>query len=363
MITEMYIENFKSLKRAKVKLNALNVLTGLNGVGKSSFFQPLLLVFQSDELGKSIIELNGPLVKTGVGRDVLYQFAHDEKIVFGMSIDNEQYLWECDYQKDKDVLISNSRCPDTKSMILREKVEQFHYINSIRHGPLDIYPKSSEVSEKRQIGIMGEYAPYYLDLFGNDYIVPEIMRHPKAVSETLLSQINAWMKEISPGVSLSTQSVSTINIVTLHYQFEYGNSKTNLFLPKNVGSGISYVVPIILVLLTAEKGKTIIIENPESHIHPRGQAEIGKLIALAAQNGAQIFVETHSDHILNGIRVAVKEKIIDRDKVNILFFDKESTESEQYAKITPIKVDKNGALSDYPDNFMDEWSNQLSKLI
>ena len=82
-----------------------------------------------------------------------------------------------------------------------------------------------------------------------------------------------------------------------------------------------------------------------------------------AQSGSQLFVETHSDHIINGIRVAVKEKLIEKEKVNILFFDKETAEKEQYAKITPILVDGNGSLSDYPDNFMDEWSSQLSKLI
>jgi predicted ATPase len=318
---------------------------------------------QSNKLEKGIIELNGSLTKTGSCRDVLYQFAHDEKIIFEITINNEKYLWECDYQNYKDILVSRIGCTGDKIMMLQKVAEQFHYINSIRPGPLDIYPTSSDVSEKKKIGTMGEFAPYYIELFGTDDVVSEILRHPKATSDTLLSQINAWMKEISPGVSLNTEIVPSVNIVTLRYQFDYGNNKTNFYLPKNVGTGISYVVPIILILLTASEGKTIIIENPESHIHPRGQAEIGKLIALAAQTGAQIFVETHSDHILNGIRIAVKENKIDKDKVNILFFDRETTENEQYAKVTPIMIDKNGALSDYPDNFMDEWSNQLSKLI
>jgi len=363
MISEIGIKNFKPLKSAKVKLNALNVLTGLNGAGKSSFLQPFLLIMQSSKLENGIIELNGTYVNTGVGREVLYQFAQDEKIIFEMKLDGEQYLWECDYKKDKNILTTENRYSVTKFSILQKLAEQFHYIHNIRFAPFDLYPISSDVSEKKQIGVMGECAPYYIELFGNDYIVSEYMRHPKATSETLLSQINAWMKEISPGVSIQTQFFPAINLVTIHYQFDHGNSKTNLFLPKNVGSGISRVMPVILILLTATEGKTIIIENPESDIHPRGQAEIGKLIALAAQNGAQIFVETHSDHILNGIRVAVKENKIDKDKVNILFFERETTETEQYAKVIPIKIDKNGALNDYPDNFMDEWSNQLSKLI
>jgi predicted ATPase len=363
MITEITIKNFKSLKNIKSKLNSLNILTGLNGVGKSSFLQSLLLIMQSTKLEKGIIELRGHLTDIGVGRDALYQFAQSDKIVFELTMNDNQYLWECNYQKDADFLEAKNNYLSNQITMLQKAAEQFHYINSIRHGPSDIYPISSDVSDEKQIGARGEYAPYYINLFGNNYIVPETLRHEKATSETLLSQINAWMKEISPGVSLQTEFIPSINIVTLHCQFDYGNNKTNKFLPKNVGSGISYVIPVILILLTAVEGKTIIIENPESHIHPRGQVEIGKLIALAAQNGAQVFVETHSDHVLNGIRVAVKENKVDKEKVNILFFDKETTETEQYAKITSIKIDKNGSLSNYPDNFMDEWSNQLSKLI
>jgi len=360
MINEITIKNFKSIKDAAIHLNSLNIFTGLNGVGKSSFIQPLLLLMQSNNLEKGIIDLNGRLTNTGKGRDVLYQFSQEEIISIIIKIDSEQFSWECKYQKEKEVLTTNNNILITKIQNLEK---YFYYINCIRLGPLDIYPTSSEVSENKHIGVMGEYAPYFIDLFGNDYIVSETLRHPEATSETLLSQINAWMKEISPGVSLTTETIPSINVTTLHYQFDYGNNKTNKYLPKNVGSGISYVVPVVLLLLTANEGKTIVIENPESHIHPRGQAEIGKLIALAAQSGAQLFVETHSDHILNGIRVAIKEKLIDNNKVNIIFFDKETTETEQFTKITPIIVDKNGTLSDYPDNFMDEWSNQLSKLI
>ena len=107
----------------------------------------------------------------------------------------------------------------------------------------------------------------------------------------------------------------------------------------------------------------MIIENPEAHIHPRGQAEMGRLIALAAASGMQLFVETHSDHIVNGIRVAVKEELIESKKVNISYFYRQTTETEQFCQIQNIQVDKNGELSDYPTDFMDEWNNQLLKLI
>lgn len=84
---------------------------------------------------------------------------------------------------------------------------------------------------------------------------------------------------------------------------------------------------------------------------------------MAAAAGAQVFVETHSDHIVNGVRVAVKERLIDKKLVSIAYFDKVTTDCEQYSKIEIIHVDENGELSDYPQDFMDEWTNQLLKLI
>lgn len=80
-------------------------------------------------------------------------------------------------------------------------------------------------------------------------------------------------------------------------------------------------------------------------------------------NNVQIIVETHSDHILNGIRVAVKEKDISKNNVAVFYFDKVVTESEQYANVTDIFIDDNGELSEYPINMLDEWTNQLFKLM
>ncbi|RHK75226.1 DUF3696 domain-containing protein [Bacteroides stercoris] len=130
-----------------------------------------------------------------------------------------------------------------------------------------------------------------------------------------------------------------------------------------MGFGISYALPVIVSLLNFKKDKIVIIENPEAHIHPRGQAEMGRLIALAAAAGMQLFVETHSDHIVNGIRVAVKENLINAENVNISYFSRQTTEIEQFCRIQNIRVDRTGELSDYPIDFMDEWNNQLLKLI
>lgn len=365
MIQNISVKNFKSLKDISLETRSLNLLMGLNGMGKSSFIQMLLLLMQSDNLEKRIVDLNGSLVQIGQGRDALYQFTNDDYIEFGLHFFNTiKYVWKFTYQNDKDKLIAENGYTKDAMRVFREQTALFQFISAERIGPQDLYDASSViVSDKKHIGLLGEFAAYYLDIFGSKLIVDEKMRHNKSVSNQLKDQINAWLGEISPGVRLNTKYVPEINKVILDYQFNLEFGKTNSFKPKNVGFGLTYVLPIVLALLTAEKGKIIVIENPESHIHPRGQSQLGKLIALSASSGAQLFIETHSDHILNGIRVAVKDGLIPKDEVCISYFDKITNDKEQYTRIAQIKVDKQGELSDYPKDFLDEWNNQLLKLI
>jgi predicted ATPase len=365
MITRISVKNFKSLKNTDVNVSNLNLLMGLNGMGKSSFIQVLLLLMQSDKLEEKTVDLNGILAHIGQGRDALYQFAEERSISFQLTFDEQQtFLWKFPYQSDKEQLTAETGYAGDRMIFFREKTGQFQYISAERMGPRDIYDASNiAVAGKKQLGVSGEFAVYYINVFGLDYIVPEVLRKENAFSNRLIHQLNAWMQEISPGVSINTKYVPEVNKVILDYQFEVTTQRTNSFRPNNVGFGISYVLPVVLSLLTSEKGKIIIIENPESHIHPRGQAALGKLIALAANAGAQLFIETHSDHILNGIRVAVKENCIDTSKVNVMYFDKVTTATEQFSHVTQIKIDRNGELSEYPKDFLDEWSNQLLKLI
>ena len=365
MIDRIEIDNFKSIKKANIKVSNLNLLMGLNGMGKSTFIQTLLLLMQSDKIEDGILDLNGILTQIGQGKDALYQYADEEKIVLELIFEGQpKYSWKFDYQFDKEKLVSENNNTKDQMGYFQKVTKKFQYIRAERIGPIDIYEASNVVvQDKRQLGLLGEYAAHFISFYGQEFEVNEKLRHYKASSINLLSQLNSWMKEISPGISLNAKYVADVNKVILDYQFDFSNGRTNSFKPKNVGFGISYVLPIVLSLLTAEKGKIIVIENPESHIHPRGQAELGKLISLAASIGVQLFVETHSDHILNGIRVSVKNALVDKSKVNVMYFEKTSTQDEQFTEITQIKIDANGELSEYPKNMIDEWSNQLLKLL
>lgn len=386
MIQSIELKNFKSIKKKNFPLRNLNVLLGLNGQGKSSFIQSLLVLRQSDKLEQGELKLNGGdngLINIGTTKDALYQYSKNDDLSIIIEFDNgKKHQMDFEYKIDADVF----KQKNLKKNIYNEVEESidknqslfnsdFQYLNAQRIEPKSINITSySNVVEANNIGKYGQYTAHYIELRANDPVVFENILHKDStivdsftgktiINNTLINQINLWLGEISPGVNVRTTKISS-DYVLLEYVFKqptYGN--TNRYKPENVGFGISYALHVVTALLTARPGQLVIIENPESHIHPRGQAEMGKLIALLAQNDVQIIVETHSDHILNGIRVGVKEKKLDKDRAIVFYFEKVVEATEQYSKITNIKLDKNGELSEYPAGLLDEWSNQLLKLL
>ncbi|MCZ2282175.1 MAG: AAA family ATPase [Bacteroidales bacterium] len=326
MINKIEIKNFKSIKKCEVKVSYLNLLMGLNGMGKSSFLHALLL-FKQSNLESGRFFLNDKYVKIGKSNDAFYQFAEEDFIEFNLEFrDNEKREWRFNYIPGNDFLDSNIRLDN--EFLNRESflTGNFQYINAERVGPREIYStSSSDTLIGKQLGNFGQFAVHFLNLYGNEKISEISLQHPKAKSSSLIHNVDAWLSEISPGVKLNTRDIPGTDQVLLDVQFELSFGLSNPFRPTNVGFGISYVLPVILALLKAEPQKVIIIENPESHIHPRGQAELGKLISLAANIGSQLFIETHSDHLLNGIRVSVKENLVDKSKVNVMYFEKTTT--------------------------------------
>lgn len=131
---------------------------------------------------------------------------------------------------------------------------------------------------------------------------------------SLLEQTKSWLDRIAPGVSPKILLNPQVRTSELRYEFIEGKTKTNSYRSVNVGFGITYVLPLIVAILSAKPGDILVLENPEAHIHPSGQRMLGELIALAGNGGVQVIVETHSDHILNGIRIAVKKKEIAKER-------------------------------------------------
>ncbi len=372
MISNIYIRNFKILKDVDFVLNNLTLIAGKNNVGKSSLIQVLLLLRQSYEnrtLLESGLLLQGDYIKVGRGKDAFSSDSNEDHFQFIVNWEDDfslnlkyRYVSKSDLQP-----IIKGEAKEHTSISSLEKRSLFNtrltYLSACRITPQTTYPVSDyHVNTLNSLGIKGEYTPHYLSAKEKDKVSDKLC-HPKSSLNTLLAQVNAWMSEISDGLKIGTKMIEDLNNVSLTYKFKTEeNIYTDEFTPINVGFGLTYVLPVVTALLSSKAGDLLLIENPEAHLHPAGQSTIGKLIALAAESGVQIFVETHSDHILNGIRVAVSRKMISKDNISLIYFSKDEV-LQQYATIVTPYLDEKGRLDEWPRGFFDEWDIQLDKLL
>lgn len=219
------------------------------------------------------------------------------------------------------------------------------------------------MNDLNSLGKHGEYTVHYIAVYGSkDLNIPEL-KHENAVSGTLLSNIEVWMSEITPGLKIKAATQPQFNSATLSYAFVQGRETTVDFKPQNVGFGLSYVLPVVTSILSASKGDLMIIENPESHLHPAGQSIMGKLCAIAAKNGVQLMIESHSDHFLNGLRVAVKNKIVTPDDVKTFFLQRDLASKRHASDVIYPQIDIEGRIDRWPDGFFDEYDRQLDLLL
>lgn len=382
MITRIKAENFKCLKRLDVPLKGLTVLTGLNGAGKSSVIQAMLYIRQcvyNAKSGSSFVELRSGGLQFVNAKDVVYQFSPDDnvRVLVGAVADGDagreclNYVFEDTLQDSSLEKIKvqelDNRAPSRSMVASLFSVKR---LRSSRLGPIDIHNYKESEIRARNIGEIGENAVGYLFAYGSDPVAPELIFKDKYNTDatSLLPQVGTWLRMVSRGVSVFIDSAAKSD-TNIPLYFKYGSGVSDKkFRPTNVGTGLSMVLPVLVMLLSAKKGDCLIIENPESDLHPRGQAELAKLIARTARSGVQVILETHSDHIINGIRVAIKKKEISRKDVNIVFFrkmiDAENTEKEeQYSDYDVIDLDDNGTLSKCPSDFMEEWGKLLDQLL
>ena len=169
------------------------------------------------------------------------------------------------------------------------------------------------------------------------------------------------MGEVSPGTRIHLNLSNGMDIIGLQYSFVTGKQVSNKYRATNVGFGISYTLPIIVAVLSSGPGSLLLIENPEAHLHPKGQAKMGELLACAASCGVQVVVETHSDHVLNGMRLATYGGKINPDDIQLHFFQRR--EEDGQSQVISPRLDRDGRIDQWPDGFFDEWDKSLEALL
>lgn len=368
MIKQLRLENFKCFQDETIQLSNLTLLAGLNGMGKSSVIQALLLLRQSYDsllLQQKKLGLNGDYTEVGTSSDLLYTYFDKREIGITLETDaDQQFRWRWTAENDFDILdeIDSSAGGPLEELSLFSN--NFHYLSAERVGPRAFYTTSTaKVIHENQLGINGELAANYFAYNKEQKVIVPGFKREATEGQSLYEQVNAWLHIIRPGTKVVVKESPDAGIVTLNFEFVQGKDNPRSYKANNVGFGLTYIFPLIVAVISSQPGTLLLLENPEAHIHPKGQAELGILLATAAAAGIQIIVETHSDHILNGIRYAVKNGILNKDQCRLLFFSGKVIKDRFKHYVEHIKVTADGKLSRRPEDFFDVWENMLLKLV
>jgi predicted ATPase len=241
------------------------------------------------------------------------------------------------------------------NLILKEII----FISATRNGTLDVYPiPNSPFPIHADVGECGQFAPWWFAKFLDENI-PDKKRNNNDSAQSLRRQFNAWANELFPGTEASVEELERLPLVKL----ELRTSKQQQFKrPANVGYGLTYAFPILVAGLLAKEGQVLIVDSPEAHLHPLGQSKIGYFLGTMAAAGVQVICETHSDHVLNGIRLAVADNTLLNSDVAIHFFQPQTGETEETPLITSPQIDSKGSLDIWPEGFFDQTDKDLAKL-
>ena len=392
MITRIDLKTFKCFETLRLPVGPLTLLSGINASGKSSILHSLVLLHQTMQENEWSIRimLNGNVVRLGTVTDVVDQVNGRNSFEIGLVDDLVSCLWSFSGNRSEmsleveavDVDGNIARRPHNLQFLLPQsagksalslvgRIRDLTYITAEREGPREVYPledqyagiraRQEDIAEGRptpeqvmvtRVGSRGENAVSVL-YRGRDETVADELRLPGS-TPTLLHQVGARLSTFFPGCAVDVQQVPNASVITLGIRI---SEATGFLRPIHCGFGITQILPIVVAALSVPKGSLLLIENPEVHLHPAGQALMGQFLADVTHAGIQVIVETHSDHVLNGIRRAVKSGRVPAGDVVLHFFRARSAGVPQ--ALTPT-MDSSGSVEVWPEGFFDQFDKDMN---
>lgn len=371
MIRRLDIQGFKRFAKCSIEMAPLTVLTGTNGAGKTSTIHALLLArlasMPSEGYAEQIVvPLNGPFgLELGTAQDVLNinTALEHSRITIEILGDESSQEFEFDATDEQRLYLPVKRSsPRASFWALNGPNRFFTYLCAERLGPRETLRASALHDDHLGVGVQGEFSAQILAIHGMREKIDPAKRHPERrddVDALLKYQVEAWLSDVVRPVEIDTVWFPNTSVTSL--QFRSPGDVLWVRAP-NMGFGVSYALPIILAGLFApwQKPSMLIVENPEAHLHPAGQSRIGVFLAQMAASGVQVLLETHSDHVLNGIRRAIGEhQVLKAADAVTHFFD---METDADPRITTLRFTETGGMSEWPRRFFDQYQLDVAAL-
>ncbi len=340
-ILDLKIKGFKCFSEDSFELNNITIMTGANSAGKSSLIQSLLLMRLASEHSTVSLEDSRLALNFGKVDDVINENADD---LVEFKIHESSFSFKgSDSQDGKSINFRVNAVTDIFS-------EGFKYLSADRIGPRYVTPISSEAED---CGCRGEQTANVIN--NNAFTKVAEKRLYKPLGNFQI-QLDEWLRTIFPDISIKIKpSGDTHCQLTVR-----SNGHSMASAATNVGYGISYALPIVVSCLLAKDNSWIVIENPEAHLHAKAQSNMGFFLGVMAASGLRLVIETHSEHIVNGIRRAAvnPSTLLTYKDINIYYM-----QSEIKGGKVKISIDERGNLSEFPVDFFDQCRQDMLEII
>ncbi|NTW87894.1 MAG: AAA family ATPase [Desulfobulbaceae bacterium] len=242
------------------------------------------------------------------------------------------------------------------------------YLGPLREEPKPLYPLFSAYSVS-DIGNKGEktielFAQHKDDLI--DVVSPKWLgqtTHDKIETERkpLKEALCDWLHYLGVAYGIQTSEVDYWGAIYIVADRD-GKKKRSL---NHVGIGVSQIMPILVMGLLAEQGTTMIIEQPELHLHPKVQSRLGDFFLSMMMLKKQCIIESHSEHIINRLRLRMVQGLEAEGKENFwsantkIYFTEKNRGISRYREVS---VDSFNCGSEWPEGFFDESGLSAEKI-
>lgn len=380
------IKNFKCFHEIDVPINRLTVFAGANGNGKSTAIQALLFLrrtiehcakwenkhYNLNKLNGLNVELNDVYCLNLGNSAYVLPVDFDETNV-KISLKSESGEFSVTYSTNEGNELWLTPVEPLVNNLINNPLyfQQFYYLNAERIGPR--LSQGIKFYDYPNVGFKGEFTAHIISEMNYNYKAEDDRIYSELLKGNRFEHhINAWLEFIIEGASIIPHFDDKTHTARIEVQNSY--SKGNPIVPTNTGFGISYALPIIVTGLIAIKDRFLIVENPEAHLHPKAQSRMGYFLGIIANSGVRVIIETHSEHIINGIQLAVAKQQIKNTDVSVNYFNKavkietevleeKTTDIKNQPNVLSIGISAKGELTKWPSGFFDQSQIDFAELF
>lgn len=370
MIKSMRIKNFKSIQDSgDIEFRPITIFIGGNNSGKSSFLQFLLMLKQTAESRNTASPLivEGEYVRLGSFEDFIYGHETGKTLSVqshiiragsshpGVHDFSAEFAYDATAKRIELTKMESGRYgnsyqeTDVGRDVTALRVELYHEMKWVYY----LKPLRAEI--QRDYKNTGE-TPSDAGLKGEQAV--QVLFQDKFNSQTqhLLEKVEQWFRVFGFGYEPELEELGGNN-----YRLMWRDAKTNLRVNlADSGFGISQVLPIIVQGFYAPPRAQFIIEQPEIHLHPKAQAELGDLIVDIAglESGEQqrtLLIETHSEHLIRRLQRRIAENKIQKEDVAVYFVEA----TENGSTFRRLELDEYGRFKAWPEGFFAEDADEM----